>query len=57
MIYYDVGKRAIRSFKDYLLQKVYKNSVINPNTKKPDISKSDDDVNSPKDDKKTDEKS
>lgn len=57
VIYYDVGKKAIRSFKDYLLQKVYKNSVINPNTKKPDISKSDDDVNSPKDDKKTDEKS
>lgn len=57
MIYYDVGKRAIRSFKDYLLQKVYKNNVINPNMKKPDISKSNDAVNSSKDEKKTDEKS
>lgn len=34
VIYYDTDKKAIRSFKDYLLQKVYKNSV-----KKPDISK------------------
>jgi len=56
VIYYDVGKRAIRSFKDYLLQKVYKNSVINPNTKKLDISKSNDAVNSAKNEEKTNEK-
>ena len=57
VIYYDVGKQAIRSFKDYLLQKVYKNRIVNPNAKKPDISKSNDDVNSSKDEKKTNEKS
>ena len=51
VIYYDVGKKAIRSFKDYLLQKVYKNRVVNPNAKMPDISKSNDDVNSSKDEK------
>ncbi len=56
VIYYDAGKKAIRSFKDYLLQKVYKNSIVNPNAKKSDISKSNDDVNSSKDEKKTDEK-
>ena len=33
VIYYDVDKKAIRSFKDYLLQKVYKNSIVNPNKK------------------------
>lgn len=52
VIYYDTDKKAIRSFKDYLLQKVYKNSV-----KKPDISKVQNDVNSKdqptKDDKET----
>ena len=38
VIYYDTEKKAIRSFKDYLLQKIYKS--------KPAISKTEDDVNS-----------
>ena len=46
VIYYDVDKKAIRSFKDYLLQKVYKNRTIDPNKETTDISKTDDDVNS-----------
>ena len=46
VIYYDVDKKAIRSFKDYLLQKVYKNRTIDPNKENTDISKIDDDVNS-----------
>ena len=45
VIYFDVDKQAIRSFKDYLLQKVYKPIEA----KKPDISKSKEDVNSKSD--------
>ena len=48
VIYYDVDKKAIRSFKDYLLQKVYKNRIAKPTEKDADISKPDDDVDSVK---------
>ena len=52
VIYFDVDKQEIRSFKDYLLQKVNKPLV----TKKPDISKTEEDVNSSKDNKISKEK-
>ena len=52
VIYFDVDKQEIRSFKDYLLQKVNKPLV----TKKPDISKAEEDVNSSKDNKISKEK-
>lgn len=45
VIYYDVDKRAIRSFKDYLLQKVYKSQTADQKAEKPDISKSSKNVN------------
>lgn len=44
VIYYDVDKQAIRSFKDYLLQKVNKSKLEKDST----ISKTDKDVNSSK---------
>lgn len=44
VIYFDTDKQEIRSFKDYLLQKVYKPVA----KKKPDISKAKEDVNSSK---------
>lgn len=44
VIYFDTDKQEIRSFKDYLLQKVYKPAI----KKKPDISKAKEDVNSSK---------
>lgn len=52
VIYYDTDKQAIRSFKDYLLQKIYQDTM-----KKTDISKVQKDVNlkdqPTKDDKET----
>lgn len=48
VIYYDVDKKAIRSFKDYLLQKVYKNRIAKSTEKDANISKPNDDVNSAK---------
>ena len=47
VIYFDVDKQEIRSFKDYLLQKVYKQLA----SKKPNISKTEEDVNLSKDKK------
>lgn len=44
VIYYDVDKQAIRSFKDYLLQKVNKSKLEKDST----ISKTEKDVNSSK---------
>ena len=32
VVYYDVDKKAIRSFKDYLLQKIKKTNVANKNS-------------------------
>ena len=52
VIYFDTDKQEIRSFKDYLLQKVYKPAI----KKKPDISKAKEDVNSSKDTKISKEK-
>lgn len=47
VVYFDTDKQEIRSFKDYLLQKVYKPAA----KKKPDISKTKEDVNSSNDKK------
>ena len=52
VIYFDVDKQEIRSFKDYLLQKVHKPLVA----KKPDMSKTEEDVNSSKSNKISKEK-
>ena len=52
VIYFDVDKQEIRSFKDYLLQKVHKPLA----SKKPNISKTEEDVNSSKSNKISKEK-
>lgn len=52
VIYFDVDKQEIRSFKDYLLQKVHKPLEV----KKPNISKTEEDVNSSKSNKISKEK-
>ena len=47
VVYYDVEKKGIRSFLDYLLQKVDSKSLVDPKAKKKLMPKDKKDVNSP----------